>query len=179
MDLAELIQHHDELQRKFEPVGRAPQDIDDGEELIQFFKDMHIALCDEMFEMMKEVGWKPWATSRHLNIEEVRGELIDALHFWLNLWMATFSSLATPEYMAGVLDDGYMRKNAVNAERQEQDYDGVTGKCPECHRDWPTLLSQMVTLMNPKLPLTAVKVTCPCGHRLTLEEREWLDQRLS
>lgn len=95
--------------------------------LIENFKNMHIAITDEFHEALDEVGWKPWASSRHFNEEAVKGELVDAFHFFINMCM-----------LAGVTADdlieGYVKKSGKNIARQEAGYDGVATKCPACHR---------------------------------------------
>jgi hypothetical protein len=107
----------------------------DDPERSQFISWNVLALTDELHEALNEVGWKPWATSRRMNVAEYRGELVDAFHFFMNLWMASFEVFTPSEEMAAHLLDGYMKKRAVNAKRQEDGYDGVAGKCPDCKRD--------------------------------------------
>lgn len=97
------------------------------EERSQFIKDMILAATDELHEALAEVGWKPWATSRHINREAFVGELVDVLHFIVNLWLAVG---ATPEEV----QDRYQQKANKNAKRQQEGYDGIWGKCPECKR---------------------------------------------
>jgi hypothetical protein len=93
------------------------------------------ALCDEIHEAMQEVGWKPWAASRHVNEERLRQELIDALHFLLNMWMASFPPETSVHAMADQLAARYEDKRRVNADRQANGYDGVSSKCPGCGRE--------------------------------------------
>jgi dimeric dUTPase (all-alpha-NTP-PPase superfamily) len=106
-------------------MGGDPQSMDD-ETAIQFFKDMVLALTDELHEAMNEIGWKPWATSKHFNTEAVKGELVDCLHFFINLCL-----------VAGLEPDSlhsrYVTKNKKNALRQMEGYDGLN-KCPGCKR---------------------------------------------
>lgn len=97
-----------------------------GERVI-FIKDMVLALEDELHEALGEVGWKPWATSRHVNREAYVGELVDALHFLLNLCLVVGVT-------ADELFEKYMAKSRTNIRRQEAGYDGVDGKCPMCRR---------------------------------------------
>lgn len=94
-------------------------------EKIQFIKDMVIALTDELHEALGEVGWKPWATSRHINEEEFKGELIDALHFLMNLCLVV--GMGPHEVW-----QKYVAKNERNFARQREGYDGVSGKCLYC-----------------------------------------------
>lgn len=99
----------------------------EGEERVTFIKDMSLALLDEVHEALAEVGWKPWASSRHVNEEALQGELIDAWHFLMNLFLVAGMD-------AESIYDSYMKKQRVNKQRQATGYDGVEGKCPVCHR---------------------------------------------
>lgn len=96
-------------------------------ERVSHFKEMYIALDDEMHEALGEMGWKPWASSKHFNKAAVQGELIDAWHFFMNLMMIAGM---TPED----LFENYQTKRAKNIKRQEENYDGVTTKCRGCKR---------------------------------------------
>lgn len=99
------------------------------EQRIQHFKEMKHALDSEMWEAMDEMGWKPWATSRHFNTAAVQGELVDAWHFFMNLCLIAGMSPFD-------LIEGYRKKREKNIARQQAagGYDGVTGKCPGCKR---------------------------------------------
>lgn len=97
------------------------------EERIDFIKNMTLALGDELHEALGEVGWKPWATSRHINREAYRGELVDAWHFFMNL-------LIVVGVTAEELEQKYYAKLNKNYKRQKEGYDGVAGKCPGCKR---------------------------------------------
>lgn len=90
-------------------------------------KEHILALLDEAHELLNEVGWKPWATSRHVNLEAARGEWIDAWHFMMNLAILLDMDEAMIEQM-------YFAKRAKNVQRQEDSYDGVALKCPKCKR---------------------------------------------
>jgi dimeric dUTPase (all-alpha-NTP-PPase superfamily) len=117
-----------ERQKKLqeESFGIDFTDLSD-EERSQFIKDMVLAATDELHEALAEVGWKPWASSRHINREAFVGELVDVLHFIVNLWLAVG---ATPEEV----EQRYQEKAEKNAKRQKEGYDGVWGKCPVCKR---------------------------------------------
>jgi len=123
--LGEMFELQGDLQRN--TYGSHPSDIPTTEERINFIKDMHIAIGDELSEFMGEIGWKPWATSRHINVEAAQGELVDAFHFFMNLCMAVDM---TPE----ILFERYKAKRLKNIKRQEDGYDGVQGKCLHCKR---------------------------------------------
>jgi len=99
----------------------------DPEERAEFIRWNVLALEDELHEALAETGWKPWATSRHLNREAYKGELVDALHFFMNL-------MALADISADELLAGYQVKREKNAKRQEDGYDGVSEKCPFCKR---------------------------------------------
>ena len=94
---------------------------------IEFIRWNILALEDELHEALGEVGWKPWATSRHINRAAYRGELVDAFHFFMNLCLVVGIS-------AEELLNEYRKKRALNAERQLEGYDGVSSKCPACGR---------------------------------------------
>ena len=99
------------------------------EQKIAHFKEMKIAFDDEIHEALGEMGWKPWATSRHFNTEAVQGELVDAWHFFMNLmWISGMG----PQ----VLFEKYQAKRLKNIARQQAagGYDGVSTKCRGCKR---------------------------------------------
>jgi len=99
----------------------------EGKEATDFIMWNVVALTDELHEALAEVGWKPWATSRHINRDAYRGELVDAFHFFMNLMMV--ADITPSELMAE-----YYKKRQKNADRQAAGYDGVSTKCPGCHR---------------------------------------------
>lgn len=92
------------------------------------------ALDDEIHEALQEVGWKPWATSRHLNREAFMKEMVDAFHFFMNLLLAGNPGRAVEDIVKDFVDL-YHAKHAKNAQRQIDGYDGVSDKCSVCHRE--------------------------------------------
>jgi dimeric dUTPase (all-alpha-NTP-PPase superfamily) len=72
------------------------------------------ALDDESRELREELLWKWWSKDT-LDMQNIRVEIIDQLHFWISLAM-------TAGLDANAVFDIYMQKNAVNHKRQEQDY---------------------------------------------------------
>lgn len=100
---------------------------DGGEALAQEIKDNILGLEDELHEALGEVGWKPWATARHINKEAYLSELVDALHFLVNLYALGGGDAVD-------MFNRYLKKNKRNRERQLEGYDGLKGKCPGCHR---------------------------------------------
>lgn len=123
-DLNTMLEMQRQLQVKH--YGKDPADLQ-GEERALFIKDMVLALSDELHEALQEVGWKPWATSRHVNDEAFKGELIDAWHFFMNLILV--SGMDPFDFM-----QRYISKHDKNASRQKAGYDGVANKCPGCRR---------------------------------------------
>ena len=133
MSLDAFFQAQNQLQ-----VGAMKSDVSQmtTEERVKFIAWNVQALVDEAHEALGEVGWKPWASSRHLNAEAVLGEIVDAFHFLMNIGLAAGAELGlTPEETGTLVGVKYFAKRKVNAQRQKDGYDGVTYKCPSCHRD--------------------------------------------
>lgn len=107
-------------------LGHDYDRMDDGE-LIAYLKDQVLAMLDEGHEALNEMGWKPWATSRHINREAFAGELADILCFLVNLALGV-GMTAHDLFLL------HQEKARRNIKRQQDKYDGVTGKCPGCNR---------------------------------------------
>jgi dimeric dUTPase (all-alpha-NTP-PPase superfamily) len=73
------------------------------------------ALSDEGRELGEEIPWK-WWSKETLDIEAIRVEIVDMLHFWLSL--ALVSGLDAEETLRL-----YRLKNEVNLRRQDEGYD--------------------------------------------------------
>lgn len=120
-----LLELQLELQR--EGYSKDPTKLTD-EQRADWFRWNAFALSDELHELMAEVGWKPWATSRHVDTQRVAEEAADLLHFFANLLLA-----------AGVdgcmLAHAYIAKRIKNEQRQVEGYDGVSSKCADCHTE--------------------------------------------
>jgi dimeric dUTPase (all-alpha-NTP-PPase superfamily) len=119
-----ILDRQRDLQKKHYGVDVATLSEEDR---AQYIRDMSLALTDELHEALNEVGWKPWATSRHVNRQAYLGELIDVLHFWCNLVLVANTNEQE-------LIDMYFAKADKNAKRQMAGYDGVKGKCTTCGR---------------------------------------------
>ncbi len=72
------------------------------------------ALDDESRELREELPWKWWSKD-YLDMQNIRVEIIDQLHFWMSLAL-------TAGLDADSVFNLYMQKNAVNHQRQEKDY---------------------------------------------------------
>lgn len=127
--LRDIFAHQDYLQTVVYGNGISPRDFDgiNRQAAISFYSVNHVALIDELHEALAEVGWKPWASSDHFNKDAVKGELVDALHFLVNLCLV--SGITADDLIAG-----YKAKSAINEKRQQDGYDGVSTKCGLCKR---------------------------------------------
>ncbi|MBF0432850.1 MAG: dUTP diphosphatase [Fibrobacteria bacterium] len=72
------------------------------------------ALDDESRELREELLWKWWSKDS-LNMQNIRVEIIDQLHFWISLAL-------TAGLDAQKIYDIYMQKNTINFKRQESGY---------------------------------------------------------
>jgi dimeric dUTPase (all-alpha-NTP-PPase superfamily) len=133
-DLGKLIEMQRQLQIKHQRGG--DPSLLDPDERADFMRWNAFALEDEIHEAMQEVGWKPWATSRHVNQPEFMGEMVDAFHFFMNMLICVFPGWSSEE-IADEFIAMYEEKNQINAERQESGYDGVSSKCQTCGRELP------------------------------------------
>ena len=139
-NILDLLRMQNQLQinmREANPnLEGSPLNMVDDEAKARFLTWNHTALIVELSEALDEVGWKPWASSRHINIREFIHEMVDAEHFKLNMLLAAAAlSGWSIEQVAEEFDRYYDEKNAKNLHRQVTGYDGVTEKCPQCHRD--------------------------------------------
>ena len=144
-------------------VGAMKSDVSQmtTEERVKFIAWNVQALVDEAHEALGEVGWKPWASSRHLNAEAVLGEIVDAFHFLMNIGLAAGAEMGlTAEETGTLVGVKYFAKRKVNADRQRDGYDGVSSKCPSCKRE----LSEV--------PVATLELgCCGCGKVLAPDVR--------
>lgn len=124
-----------QLQLQINAYDQDPRALE-GKDRTDFLMWNAFAATDEIHEAMQEVGWKPWASSRHVNDEQMLGELVDALHFIGNMILAAAStSKKSPEQLGSILWQMYQAKVRTNMQRQVGGYDGIKDKCPECRRE--------------------------------------------
>jgi dimeric dUTPase (all-alpha-NTP-PPase superfamily) len=116
-----------ELQEKFNG-GRVLEDYNEEEHVAELMPNA-FAMFAELFEAFKEVGWKSWASSRHINRPAYKAEMVDAFHFFMNMML---HAGMTPQE----LFDGYLEKNIENNRRADEGYDGVSTKCPVCKAEY-------------------------------------------
>lgn len=129
--LQRLLAHQGEAQRNVYHVDPAALPL---KERVEYIRWNVLALEDELHEMLAETSWKPWAKADYINDDKATNELIDALHFLLNLFLALAPEGQGPDALAVDIFRRYERKRAINAQRQRTGYDGVDSKCPGCKR---------------------------------------------
>lgn len=115
-----------QLELQIKSYGNSPMDLDEAGRL-EWIRWNILALEDELHEALAEVGWKPWAKSKHINRHAFVSELVDAFHFLMNLMLVVDCS--ADEFL-----EKYFEKRGLNAKRQADGYDGVSGKCGSCKR---------------------------------------------
>ena len=84
----------------------------------RWLKNFLTALNDENRELNEELLWKWWSKDS-LNMQNIRVEIIDQLHFWLSLALVAGMD-------AEQVFDIYYQKNKINFERQEKGYSKST-----------------------------------------------------
>ncbi len=70
-----------------------------------------IALQMEVAEFIAGLNWKPWKNKKDLDVEYLKEELVDMLHFWTELCI--YLGLSPKEVV-----EKYMEKNKENKRRQ-------------------------------------------------------------
>jgi len=120
--LSELFES--QLALQLESFGGVDPRNHDGDDRAWFITWNAYALEDEIHEATREVGWKPWASSRHLNRERYLDELADAFHFFMNLCLVAG---ITGEELA----EAYYLKRRENVQRQIDGYVGQSLNEPE------------------------------------------------
>ena len=124
-ELQNMLNAQLEFQKFLAERGRATDPtIPPDPDYLRLMKD---ALESELDELQNETGWKPWATSRHVNLEAAQSEVVDAWHFMMNIMV----HLKLDEHKLAAL---YYKKLEKNKQRQMDGYDGVSTKCPGCRR---------------------------------------------
>lgn len=161
MDILDFLQMQRRLQRQMgeaSGVTKDPYDMD-PDELAQFITWNMTALIKELSEATDELGWKPWASSRHINMVPALYEMVDAWHFFLNMLLAIGAwGKATPGWITAEFEQYYREKNARNLQRQVEGYDGVSDKCAHCHRELPE--RPLAIALGPKFSPTGVAKFC-------------------
>lgn len=116
----------DQLALQVRLIGVPPSELDDDEKM-RYITEQALAVNLEVGEALLETGHKSWATSNHVNRDAYLAELRDAWQHLINLMLVVD---ATPGELVALMRS----KHKVNHERINTNYDGVTTKCPRCHR---------------------------------------------
>lgn len=134
---------------------------------------MILAATSELGEALGEVGWKKWATSRHVNDEACFGELRDVWQFITNAMFTIYQ--VSPAELADIFERSLEEKLVKNHARLARGYTGVTEKCPGCRR---ALDEVELTPFRAADTLFIEQVTCVCGASLDVRlALPFLDKR--
>jgi len=118
-----LLERQRQIQRIYLD-GKTPQELPPDRKMA-FLMETSAALMCEVTEAMNETGWKPWASSQHINSDAYREELADIFIFLMNLLLIDDMQMME---LARLVD----AKQTKNVKRQMEGYTGVTEKCPRC-----------------------------------------------
>jgi dUTPase-like protein len=124
--LEEIMKKQAEFQFRTPDGVKDLKEIADEEMLMSMTRTQILACIAELVEALDEIGWKPWTSSNHFNVEAFRSELIDAFRFWLNL--VHISGMSAKDVL-NKFNESLEKTNR----RVEHGYDGLN-KCPACHR---------------------------------------------
>jgi dimeric dUTPase (all-alpha-NTP-PPase superfamily) len=152
--LAAMLNAQRTLQEKINGYSLESQTT---EQRIANIKENVLALTDELHEVLGEMGWKSWATSRHLNRDAAVGEAIDAWHFLMNI----FLHLGVD---ADELYTHYVAKRLLNEKRQTDGYTGLD-KCPSCKRS----LDEVQLSSSRRADGVVELAWCACGANLDIQ----------
>jgi hypothetical protein len=97
------------------------------DEKVEYLNTNVMAIVHEACELHDETSWKPWAKDQFINGASIRHELVDIMHFMVNIALAV-------DMTADDFVEMYFAKAAVNAKRQAAGYESGTMKCPTCGR---------------------------------------------
>lgn len=118
-----LLERQRQIQRIYLD-GKTPQELE-GQRKMAFLMETSAALMCEVTEAMQETGWKPWASSNHINSDAYREELADVFIFLMNLMLCDDMPMME---LARLVNE----KQSKNVKRQVEGYTGTKEKCPRC-----------------------------------------------
>ena len=76
---------------------------------------MTTAIIAEAIELKEESNWKWWKKPKEIDVEAVKNEMVDILHFWISLCIKL-------DLDAKQVFDEYIKKNEENRRRQKEGY---------------------------------------------------------
>jgi hypothetical protein len=140
VNVIDKLEHMIKMQREFNEKSFDLDFVNMSQvERVQYIRDQHQAAVVELTEVLNETEWKPWAKPSSLilgpqiNRNAYIGELIDVIHFWLNMLFPVCENM-TPTEIADEIFTRFTMKNRINIQRQLDDYDGRSTKCGGCGR---------------------------------------------
>ncbi len=103
-----------------EALSNAARDgaIAPGSDTARWIANYLRALQEEGQELSDEVPWK-WWSKENLDMDGIRVEIVDMLHFWISLALASGLDAKETHRL-------YLLKNQVNLDRQESGYNAST-----------------------------------------------------
>lgn len=135
--VADLVRDSDVLQVMFNRQWHLQTEITKKdvlrlthEERVEYVHEMHTAIVRELSEMLDEISWKSWARSTFFHRQAYLKELVDILHFWMNLVLAAgLPETGTTHDLVDEVTWLYFEKANVNSHRVRTGYDGISTKC--------------------------------------------------
>ena len=108
--------HMDKLDTIFDYQNKLDTDIIEKRSLgsigmEEWIQRETLAMMSELAELIDEVNFKWWKNKKPVDIELVRGELVDILHFFVSMCLKTGMD-------AEMLFEKYLEKNQENFDRQ-------------------------------------------------------------
>jgi hypothetical protein len=122
--LTEMLQAQRELQ--IETYGADPCALT-GADRANYIRWNQHAMADESFEVLHEVGWKEWATSRHVNDSPAIKEMVDVWHFWMNIWLCLNGPTVLAHGLPAAAERLHVEYFLKRAENERRQADGYTG----------------------------------------------------
>lgn len=101
------------LKEIWEQQEKFNKDIDKDD--INNIRVFCLAAMVELSEMLQETPWKPWKKNQEFNKVLAKEELIDVMHFIVNLALCLGMTYDEFDFM-------FMEKNKVNFRRREYGY---------------------------------------------------------
>jgi dimeric dUTPase (all-alpha-NTP-PPase superfamily) len=93
-------------------------DVAPGSDTAVWLANYLKALHDESRELGEEIPWK-WWSKEMLDMDAIRVEIVDILHFWISMALASGMDASEVHRL-------YLLKNQVNLDRQDAGYDAST-----------------------------------------------------
>jgi dimeric dUTPase (all-alpha-NTP-PPase superfamily) len=109
--LSEIFRMQEELNRRIGVVTAGMNEEQQTEWVLNYTR----AMQQELAELTDSVPWKWWAKYQELDAQNARVEVVDLFHFLVSLAQVLGMS-------ADDVYEAYVKKNAVNHERQDSGY---------------------------------------------------------